>query len=342
MAEAPAQGSDVVGSGTKEPSTDSLKVVVADERGGTRAFDTLPEGARKATERAALEANVILIAHPENRRLGSRFRLRPGDALEIGRSSSAAISLPEVLSVSRSHARLSFQGHQVTVEDLGSTNGTLVNEQPVRGARRLKSGDRFQVGAVHFKFLHEQDVEHAFHEAIYELVMHDGLTGAFNKRKFGEELEREHSRARRHRRPLSLVLFDIDNFKSVNDLHGHLCGDALLKQLAATVVELLRAEQLFARVGGEEFVILCPETPFDGAAVLAEKLRARFESQSYVCGEATLAVTCSFGVAEVERSMTNPEDLYAAADTALYEAKRAGRNRVAGKPARRADSSRGG
>ena len=124
----------------------------------------------------------------------------------------------------------------------------------------LRSGDRFQTAAVHFKFLHEQDVESAYHLAIYELVAKDGLTEIFNKRKFEEELQRELARAARHQRPLSLIIFDLDEFKAINDTYGHLCGDFILKQIASLARELVRPEQVLARVGGDEFVILAPET----------------------------------------------------------------------------------
>jgi diguanylate cyclase (GGDEF)-like protein len=275
-----------------------------------------------------LEADVILIAHPENRRLGNRFRLTPGSTLEIGRSPAAQISLPEVPSLSRTHAILRFAGPRVTLEDLGSRNGTFVNDRPVRGTVELQSGDRFQVGSVHFKLLHERDVEHAYHEAIYQMVMRDGLTEIFNQRKFHEEATREFGRAQRHGRRLCLVMFDIDHFKRVNDTHGHLCGDAVLKQLAQRADDLVRGEQIFARLGGEEFGILCPETGIEGGEILAEKLRRRFEQEPFTAGTASFPVTCSFGVAELTPAMSALEDLQGAADRALYRAKNGGRNRV--------------
>ncbi len=275
-----------------------------------------------------LEADIILIAHPEHRRLGRRFRLRPGTTLEIGRSSTVAISLPEVPSISRRHARLRHLGPSVVIEDLGSTNGTYRNGELVRETAALESGDRFQVAAVHFKFLHGQDVEHAYYEAIYNLVIRDGLTDIFNKRKYDEEVEREFSRSRRHNRPLSLILLDIDSFKSINDEHGHLCGDFVLKQVTTLVKESIRPEQVFARVGGDEFVVLAPETTADGALTLAEKLRDQVAGHTYVYSGTPVAVTCSFGVAELTPVMDRAEDLYAAADRALLSAKGAGRNRV--------------
>ncbi len=315
-------------SDTRDPSTDGLSGTHVGQVRHNTDQATVAEWKNAVSPETYYEAAVILIAHPENKRLGNRFALAPGGTIDIGRSPSAAVSLPEVPSLSRSHARLRYLGGRVTVEDLGSRNGTFVNDRPVKGVVELHSGDRFQVGSVHFKFLHERDVEHAYHEAIYQMVMRDGLTEVFNQRKFQEEGARELARALRHVRPLTLVLFDIDHFKRVNDTHGHLCGDAVLKQIAARVNGLLRPEQIFARVGGEEFAVLCPETDFEGAAALAEKMRAIFEEAPFECGSVPIPVTCSFGVAGAEAAMRRLDDLVAAADRALYRAKNEGRNRV--------------
>lgn len=276
----------------------------------------------------AIEAHLILFAHPENQMLGRRYRMAPGSEMEIGRAHHAGISMPDVRSLSRLHARLKHQGDMVLIEDLGSTNGTYVNDERVQGTRRLRSGDRFQVGALHFKFLHEKDPEAAYHEAIYQLVTCDGLTGINNKRKFDEEMLREFGRARRHDRPLSLVLFDIDNFKMINDSFGHLCGDYVLQQICRQSQPFLRPEQIFARVGGEEFAILCPETKSAQASVLADKLRQRFAAERYIYGNDELQITCSFGVVELDAVMRTPEDFYHTADQAMYRSKREGRDRV--------------
>jgi diguanylate cyclase (GGDEF)-like protein len=275
-----------------------------------------------------LEADVILIAHPENQRLGSRFRLSPGTTLEVGRSAAVGISLPEVMSISRKHARLRYQGRVVTVEDLGSTNGTYVNGQPVHGKVALRSGDRFQTAAVHFKFLHEQDVENAYHLAIYELVAKDGLTEIYNKRKYEEEVQREFDRAKRHQRPLSLIIFDLDEFKGINDTYGHLCGDFILKQVATLAKDLTRTEQTLARVGGDEFVILSPETDAEGAQTLAHKLADRIAAFEHQYGDVKIGVSCSFGVSALTSEMKSHQALYQAADRALLRGKREGRRRV--------------
>ncbi|MEL7061044.1 MAG: GGDEF domain-containing protein [Acidobacteriota bacterium] len=283
-----------------------------------------------ARERADLvfEASLILFAHPEDRMLGTRFRLPPHGRLEIGRSSNCDISMPGIRSLSRHHARLEHLGAVVRIQDMGSTNGTFVNDDRIDGPRRLRSGDRFQVGALHFKFLHEKDPESAYHQAIYQLMTSDGLTRIFNRSKFEEEMVREFERARRHDRPLSLVFFDIDHFKRINDTHGHLAGDFVLQQVARITQPFLRPEQVFARVGGEEFAILCPETPEHGAARLAEKLRARFVEERYDYAEARIDLSCSFGVAARDGSMDEPSALYSLADEAMYRSKAEGRNRV--------------
>jgi diguanylate cyclase (GGDEF)-like protein len=311
-----------------DSSTDSIDLAHLRESGHTQAWQAISSERRQAPAVGETEANVILIAHPENRMLGTRFRLRPGSVIEIGRSPSSEISLPEVLSISRAHARLEHQGSLVVLEDLGSTNGTYVNDRLIQKSQQLRSGDRFQVGAVHFKFLHEADVENAYHLAIYDLVARDGLTEIFNKRKYDEEVEREVARAARYARPLTLVLFDIDHFKAVNDTYGHLCGDFVLKQLADRVRSSLRQEQVFARVGGEEFVILCPETTGDHGVMLAEKMRERIAAEPVEYAGFQVPVTCSFGAAELTPEMSSARALYDAADRALYEAKQAGRNTV--------------
>lgn len=275
-------------------------------------------------------AILILIAHPDNECLGCRTRLAFGSTVTIGRDSNCEIAFPEVLSLSRGHAQVRFSEDGVVVEDLGSTNGTFVNDRRVIDAIFLASGDRIQFGALHFKFFREEDVEAAYHEAIHQLVMQDGLTEIANRRKFNEELSREFARALRHERPLAVVVFDIDCFKQINDTLGHLCGDFVLKRLTRICRKRLRPEQVFARIGGDEFAILSPETSIEGVEILAERLRASIEHYRFETDMVpdSFQITCSFGCAEMTPSMTSEDQLIDAADKALYAAKNAGRNRV--------------
>ncbi len=275
-------------------------------------------------------AILILIAHPDNECLGSRTRLEIGSAVTIGRDPACEIAFSEVPSLSRLHARVRFSDNGVVVEDLGSTNGSFVNDRRVTAAVGLSSGDRIQFGALHFKFYREDDVEAAYHEAIHQLVMQDGLTEIGNRRKFNEELSREFSRAERHERPLSIVVFDIDRFKQINDTLGHLCGDFVLKRLTQICRKRLRPEQVFARMGGDEFAILSPETSLAGVEILAERLRSSISDYRFETDLAadSFQITCSFGCAEMTPVMRSENQLIDAADKALYVAKNAGRNRV--------------
>jgi diguanylate cyclase (GGDEF)-like protein len=274
------------------------------------------------------EANLIQIAHPKGLGLGTRYRFRPGSTVVIGRGREADVSLPEVSAISRKHASLTYRIESVILEDLGSTNGTFVNDVRIEQPTVLKSGDRFALGAVHFKFLQERDVENAYFQAIHDMMVRDGLTQISNKRKFEDEAVREVARARRYSRPLCLLLFDVDRFKTINDERGHLCGDFVLKEVVRLVSDFVRKEQVFARVGGDEFAVLTPEAKIDGAKTLGERLRQRVANHEFDYAGSCFRVACSIGIAELSAEMKSPEELYEAADRALYAAKRGGRNRV--------------
>jgi diguanylate cyclase (GGDEF)-like protein len=259
--------------------------------------------------------------------LGKRIPLAT-QPIECGRSMQTDIPLDDE-AVSRKHARFAWTGSSFIVRDLGSTNGTYVDDVMVQ-ERTLKDGDRVKIGRTIFKFIYGGNIEASYHEEIYKLMTCDGLTQIHNKRAFHEALEREVSRSRRYQRILSVVLFDIDHFKNINDTRGHLAGDAILRQLATLVAGKVRREDIFARVGGEEFGILAPEVGADGARAMAEKLRGLVERSAFTFEDESVPITASFGVAcmtAAQKEMTAP-DLYKAADERLYLAKNSGRNRV--------------
>jgi diguanylate cyclase len=158
------------------------------------------------------------------------------------------------------------------------------------------------------------------------LAQKDALTGAFNKRRFDELLPAEASRSTQSGSPLSLVLFDIDHFKSINDSFGHPAGDGVLRAVAEVAQSCLRETDALFRVGGEEFAILLPE-PLASAVGRAETVRQAIERHGLVFGGATLRVTASFGVAELARSEALTA-FYERSDERLYHAKHSGRNRV--------------
>jgi diguanylate cyclase (GGDEF)-like protein len=285
---------------------------------------TTPVLQNSGTQIDPTTACIVVIYGAE---LGRRIPLGTGE-IECGRSVQTGIPLEDD-AVSRRHARFAWTGSSFIVTDLGSTNGTFVNDVSVR-ERTLKDGDQVKIGHTIFKFICGGNIELSYHEEIYRLMTFDGLTQINNKRSFETALEREVSRAHRYDRPLALALFDIDHFKRVNDEVGHLAGDAVLRQLASLVNTNIRREDLVARVGGEEFALLLPELSAGQGRIAAEKLRALIARTPFKFDEQTIPVTASFGVAQlIPKPPMEPKELYGAADERLYEAKRGGRNRVA-------------
>jgi diguanylate cyclase (GGDEF)-like protein len=171
-------------------------------------------------------------------------------------------------------------------------------------------------------------VEAQYHEEIYRMTITDGLTQIHNRRYLLEALERDMVRARRHDRDLSILLFDIDHFKRINDTHGHLAGDFVLKELARVVQARVRREEVFARYGGEEFAVVLPETSLAGAVTLAETLRQTVRERTFVFQADTIRVTISLGAAVLDDGVETAADLIKRADERLYAAKRGGRDRV--------------
>jgi diguanylate cyclase (GGDEF)-like protein len=232
--------------------------------------------------------------------------------------------------VSRRHACISWNGSGYLVRDLNSTNGTYVNDVAAQ-ERMLRDGDQIKIGRTIFKFMQGDNIELAYHEEIYRLMTCDGLTQVHNKRSFDAALDREVSRAVRYQRHLSLIVFDIDHFKRINDTRGHLAGDAVLRQIASLVSAHVRRDDVVARVGGEEFALLLPEIPHESAQVVAEKLRALVARTPFRFEDTEIPVTSSFGVSSISpEAPLTPVELYRRADEHLYQAKRAGRNRVIG------------
>lgn len=205
-------------------------------------------------------------------------------------------------------------------------------------------------------------IEHArLYGRVQDQAITDGLTGLFNHRHFYERLEREVARARRYGTPVSVLMVDMDDFKAFNDRHGHVAGDAVLRELAEMLgSELRRRLDVVARYGGEEFAVILPNTPklsgtsqrprperdavadgdddeeapppghLDGAVQVAERIRRRVAGHRFVSGDGArrMRLTVSIGVAAFPHGTDSPEDLVADADAALYKAKRAGKDRV--------------
>ena len=260
--------------------------------------------------------------------MGAAFALTSESTL-IGRRAPAHISLNDD-GVSRSHARVMHRDGCYEIEDAGSTNGTYVDGVRIQGRVPLQDGSRIQIGKTALRFALQDPVEWEASKRLYEAVVRDAATGAFNRRYFEQRLISDFSFAYRHGTALCVLLIDIDHFKRINDRWGHLAGDMVLQHVGAELLLGMRADSLLARYGGEEFAVLARGIDADGAFALAERLRASIEHMSLTWESERIAVTASVGVAhtDVSAKCSDPQRLVAAADSALYAAKAAGRNCV--------------
>jgi two-component system, cell cycle response regulator len=277
----------------------------------------------KISERPLGQAGCLVVIYGAD--LGKKYPLDKPTTI-IGRSSSCDIQVDQE-SVSRSHAKLINTGCAININDLGSTNGSYVNDEQVQKCE-LRDGDFVKIGRTIFKFLSGSNIENAYHEEIYRLTTVDGLTQVYNKRYFMENLDREISRSKRYGRDLSLVLYDIDHFKNINDTYGNLAGDYILKSMSTLVKSNIRREDFLARVGGEEFAAILPEIDHAKALLMAEKVRKLIEAYEFSFEPSKIRISVSIGVATLDDTTSEAADFLKKAEDCLLGAKKEGRNRV--------------
>lgn len=297
--------------------------------------------------------------------LGNHMPLEIGVTYIIGRGTGCDIQLPDI-SVSRRHAQLWSEDDEYFIEDLGSTNGTYVNGELV-SRRKLRGGDKVRVGRLHVEFqirddesgsetlapsdtvvlegeiaelvrqVNDPDVAKRIaglqsfltrsKRRLSDLAFHDHLTGLYNRRSFDARLRDEVDRVRRYGRSFTLLIIDIDHFKKCNDQYGHQKGDEVLQGVARIVLSSIRRSDFAARYGGEELVVILPETPQEKGVRAAEKVRTAVEEHSRSYTE--IDITVSVGGACCEQEHCDAARVVSSADEALYEAKQGGRNQIA-------------
>ena len=258
----------------------------------------------------------------------------------LGRALEADVRVNDARA-SRMHARITVEHDAAKGEtryrlrDLGSTNGTLLNGEPVTDAY-LQDGDKLTVGEQLLRFDLLDDIDREYQRQIHRLLAHDELTGLLTSKSFFSELRREAARSETEARPFCVLMMDIDHFKAVNDTHGHLVGSQTLEEVGALITGALRAGDVAARFGGEEFAAFLLNADCAQGLVAAERVRAAIEEHHFPAvrrgasggaGE-TLRITISLGVASFPDDARDPIELVELADTALYRAKNLGRNRV--------------
>jgi diguanylate cyclase (GGDEF)-like protein len=277
----------------------------------------------------------VLVAIGGGRR---RFWECSSRELVIGRDLACHVPVPTDQAASRRHARVRprrgarHDPTMVEIEDLGSLNGTLVNNVPITGPHLLAEHDTVRIGTSDFKFMLRDEDELAGERELLVFATHDALTGLLNRGAFDQQLAVELVRARRYQRPLALVMVDVDHFKRVNDQYGHVTGDRVLSAAGLTVKSCLRACDHAGRFGGEEFVVVLPETTLDGAFLAGERIRRAIADMVVHAPAAELRVTVSVGVAQLASAEDDAFALIGAADRALYQAKQGGRDRTCASP----------
>lgn len=257
--------------------------------------------------------------------IGRKYPINKGSTL-VGRDPGLDITVQEE-SVSRRHAELIFDGESLQVVDLDSTNGTYINDKPIKN-KTASHGDLIRFGSIVFKYIPSGSIETVFHDELHNLAHLDGLTGSYNRKYIIDYMETEVKRCQKLEVPFSMLIFDLDHFKKVNDTYGHLAGDYVLKETVRLLKDkVLRASDILGRYGGEEFCIILSEAPLRTAIDIAERIRKAVEGHNYIFDENSMDVRISVGVASMKATDT-ATTLLELADKALYRAKESGRNKV--------------
>jgi two-component system, cell cycle response regulator len=297
-----------------------------------------PSGsAREPSRSITQETTLPPPAHPLDRgtltitagpEAGKLFVL--GEVVSIGRGVTCEIQIDDP-SISREHAQIEHTPLGYVLRDTGSRNGTYVDGQRVAECK-LHQGASIRLGGlVRLRFALTDEEEERYARALYESSLRDPLTGAFNRKLFDERLAAELAFAVRHGSEVAVAMLDIDHFKLVNDTHGHLAGDQVLRGIVKLVGRTIRAEDVLCRYGGEEFAVIARGIPAVGAVAMAERIRGLLDITSHPAAGASIKVTLSIGVAMLsECTGGGVAALVGLADQRLYDAKAAGRNRVRG------------
>lgn len=258
---------------------------------------------------------------------GTIFDLLDGETI-AGRNPDCTIPL-EFQGISRQHFKATVKSEGCFVEDMGSSNGTFVNNNKIESSTGLKKGDMIKIGAIALKYLPKGDTERLTYDKLHQEANTDGLTQCYNKMYFNGKLDLEVKKSKVTGSPLSLIIFDLDHFKKLNDNYGHDAGDFVLKEKSSLLRDNgIRKQDVFARYGGEEFVVLLPNTNLKQAFEIAERLRKLVENHEFVYEGQRLPVTASIGVADYRQGVNTGTDLFKRADSAVYKSKEGGRNQV--------------
>lgn len=280
--------------------------------------------AEKEAARIEKPAALVVVGGDLN---GTLFDLNIGETT-AGRSSENSIPL-EFQGISRHHFKIIVGENIITIEDAGSKNGTYINNKKLEAKTVLSKGDIIKIGSITLKYIPKGDPERLAYDKLSMDANMDRHTKCFNKAYFNKAIDHEVNKCKVTGNPLSLIIFDLDHFKSLNDNYGHDAGDYVLAHFANTIRKHgVRGEDVFARYGGEEFVILLPKTNLKNAFEIAERLRKVVDEEKFVYENKTIHVTVSLGIADYRKGVLTGTDLFKRADRAVYMSKQNGRNQV--------------
>lgn len=290
----------------------------------TIIFSEKTEKSTAAGQHQKVEPYLIQLS---GRETGQNYNLN-NRTVKIGRDATCEICVDDP-HVSRVHATITTVNGELFIKDLDSTNGIFVNGNKVT-EHRLMDGDKVLVGTrLYFRFAYQDAHDQNYQQSLFKAANMDALTQLYNKKYFLDVLPKEMSFSRRAHEPLSLMMLDVDHFKKINDTHGHLAGDAVLKALGAHLAKHVRLENVASRYGGEEFAVILRNCDAELAHTIAERLRISMEANTVIFREEKISVTISIGIATyADENFATMEDFIHKADEFLYEAKRTGRNKT--------------
>ena len=274
---------------------------------------------------------IFTIIDGEENQFGKIFTFYK-DSILIGRNKYSDIYINDE-NISNDHCEIKVIKNdenkidQIILKDLLSTNGTYVNGKLISN-KVLKSGDKIKIGETTLRFNYNDKLEEKYHLKLFNIATSDSLTKLHNKRYTIGELENQYKIAKRNNRIFSLIMFDIDDFKAINDKHGHIAGDEFLKNVASHINKHIREQDFAGRLGGDEFLIILPETEIEGAVILADRIREKIEKSETVYRDHKIKTTISGGISQFSFSYNNIGELLEITDKALYKAKKLGKNKV--------------
>ena len=289
--------------------------------------DTRVQSLNSADERAAAEGRGCLLQIYPVPGMPSLVRLAASRTV-LGRDSTCHVTVDDA-GVSPMHLSIEWIDGAYQITDHNSTEGSWINDTKLESQTQLAGGELIRIGNTIWKFMLALAEEAQYHAVVHELMTHDTLTNTFNRAWLIPFLNRELAASKRQTSIMSVIFLDIDGFKQINDKHGHLIGDEVLRTFCERIRAVLDGVHNLCRFGGDEFVIVCPHSRLDMTVPLAEMIRREIAKTPFRTQAGQLEVTCSMGVTCTDgRSLADVDSLLAAADKLLYRAKDKGRNRV--------------